>query len=78
MRATGRTGWYLRVLDVGEVPVAGPIVVVAPDEIRVTVRDAHLAMGDTHLESRERIEAVARHPALAEEWRTPLLDRLAR
>jgi MOSC domain-containing protein YiiM len=78
MRATGRTGWYLRVLEVGEVPAAGPILVVAPDDEGVTVRDAHLAMGDTHVDSRTRIEAVARHRALAEEWRTPLLDRLAR
>jgi MOSC domain-containing protein YiiM len=78
MRATGRTGWYLRVLEVGEVPAAGPIAVVAPDDDGVTVRDAHLAMGDTHIESRARIEAVAGHRALAEEWRTPLLERLAR
>jgi MOSC domain-containing protein YiiM len=78
MRATGRTGWYLRVLEVGEVPAAGPIGVVASDDEDVTVRDAHLAMGDTQLESRARIEAVAGHRALAEEWRTPLLERLER
>jgi MOSC domain-containing protein YiiM len=78
MRATGRTGWYLRVLVVGEVPAAGPVVVVAPDDAGVTVRDAHLAMADTHLESRTRVEAVAAHPALAAEWRTPLLERLER
>jgi hypothetical protein len=35
-------------------------------------------MGDTHLEDRARVEAVAAHPALATEWRTPLLDRLDR
>jgi MOSC domain-containing protein YiiM len=78
MRATGRTGWYLRVLEVGEVPAAGPILVVAPDDEGVTVRDAHLAMADTHVESRARIEGVAGHRALAEQWRTPLLERLAR
>jgi MOSC domain-containing protein YiiM len=78
MRANGRTGWYLRVLEVGEVPAAGPVVVVALDDAGVTVRDAHLAMSDTHLESRARVEAVAAHPALAKEWRTPLLERLER
>jgi MOSC domain-containing protein YiiM len=78
MRANGRTGWYLRVLDVGEVPAAGPVVVVAPDDAGVTVHDAHLAMSDTHLESRARVEAVAAPPALSAEWRTPLLERLER
>jgi MOSC domain-containing protein YiiM len=78
MRANGRTGWYLRVLEVGEVPAAGPVVVVAPDDAGVTVHDAHLAMGDTHLEARARVEAVAEHPALAMEWRAPLLERLER
>jgi MOSC domain-containing protein YiiM len=42
MRSTGRTGWYLRVLEVGEVPAAGPITVAA-DPADVTVEDAHLA-----------------------------------
>jgi MOSC domain-containing protein YiiM len=78
MRATGRTGWYLRVLEVGEVPAAGPIVVVAPDDDGVTVQDAHLAMGDTRLEARARVETVAAHRALAAQWRAPLLERLER
>jgi MOSC domain-containing protein YiiM len=78
LRETGRTGWYLRVLAVGEVPAAGPVVVVAPDDAGVTVRDAHLAMADTDLASRARVEAVAAHPALAAQWRAPLLERLER
>lgn len=78
MRSNGRTGWYLRVLQVGEVPVVGPIVLAEADPAGVTVADAHLAKADVRLEDRARVEAVAAHPALAEEWRAPLLDRLDR
>ena len=44
LRETGRTGWYLRVLEPGEVPAAGPIHVVFQDPDGVSVLDAHLAM----------------------------------
>ncbi len=44
----------------------------------VTVEDAHLAMSDHHLLAPDLVRAVAEHPALADEWRGPLLDRLAR
>jgi MOSC domain-containing protein YiiM len=77
MRSTGRTGWYLRVLEPGEVPVAGPVY-AAEDPAGVTVMDAHLAMLDVHASEPERIKAVAAHPALAEQWGEPLRDRLAR
>ena len=78
MRATGRTGWYLRVLEVGEVPVAGPIEVAIQDPADISVRDAHLAMADVHLLEVDSVRAVAEHPALAEQWRAPLLERLER
>lgn len=78
MRRTGRTGWYLRVLEPGEVPASGPIEVIAPDEAGLTVQAAHLAMADTHLDDPEQATAVAQHPALADQWRAPLLDRLDR
>jgi MOSC domain-containing protein YiiM len=78
MRRTGRTGWYLRVLEPGVVPAAGPIEVVRADDAGVTVADAHHAMADTHLDDRAAVEAVAAHPALAAEWREPLLERLGR
>lgn len=78
MRSTGRTGWYLRVLDPGEVPAAGPIALVRKDPAGVTVEDAHLAMSDRHLGEPERVHAVTGHPALAEEWRGPLLERVER
>ncbi len=38
---TGRTGWYLRVLEAGTVPVKGPIHVVERHPDAFTVLDAH-------------------------------------
>ena len=78
MRATGRTGWYLRVIEPGEVTVGSSIEVVTRDPAGLTIADAHEAMGDRHLARRDLVEAVAHHPALAAQWREPLLERLAR
>lgn len=75
LRVSGRTGWYLRVLEPGEVPVGGPIEVAQRDRAGVSVLDAHLAMLDRHM-SPERLREVAEHPALAEQWQTPLRRRL--
>ena len=63
-------------LEPGAVPAAGPIEVAAQDPAGVTVHDAHVAMGDRHLLDPDRVRAVAEHPALAEQWRIPLLERL--
>ena len=73
LRATGRTGWYLRVIEPGEVPAAGPIHLAAQDQAGVTVRDAHLAMLDRTLLDPDRVRAVMEHPALADQWHEPLL-----
>ena len=75
MKADGRTGWYLRVLEPGTVPVAGPIRVEGHDPRGVTVHDAHRAMADRHRDDPELIARVLSVPALADEWRTPLLLR---
>ena len=77
MRATGRTGWYLRVLEPGEVVVGSPIDVVERDPSGLTVADAHLAMSDRHLDDRARTEALAGLDVLADDWRIPLQERLA-
>ena len=76
--ASGRTGWYLRVLETGEVPAAGPIHLAERDPAGVTVLDAHLAMSDRLLLDPDRARAVSGHPALAERWQAPLLRRLER
>jgi MOSC domain-containing protein YiiM len=77
MRATGRTGWYLRVIQTGTVPAAGPITVVDRHPALVTVIDANRAMLDRRLVDHDLVErVVALGDALAAEWRLPLLQRL--
>ncbi len=77
MRSSGRTGWYLRVVQPGEVTVGSTIEILQRDGAGLTVADAHLAMSDRHLDNRARTEALAAHDALAEAWRDPLRERLA-
>lgn len=77
MRATGRTGWYLRVVLPGTVTVGDPIVVVDEHPAGVTVLDAHRAMLDRQLADRALVErVVGLGAALAAEWRDPLRARL--
>ena len=73
---SGRTGWYLRVLKQGRVPVAGPIRVVERHPARITVLDVHRAAlpGATRAE----VEAVVGVQPLAEGWRQFFLEDLTR
>jgi MOSC domain-containing protein YiiM len=73
-RSSGRTGWYLRVLEPDDVPVAGPIELSSRDPAGISVLDAHLAMLDRQRRP-DLVRAVAEHPALADQWRAPLLRR---
>jgi hypothetical protein len=41
------------------------------------VLESDVRIGDRHLDDRARVEALARHEALAAEWREPLRERLA-
>ena len=77
LKANGRTGWYLRVVQPGEVTVGSAVEVVERDNAGLTVRDAHLAMADRHLENRDLVEALTKHARLADEWSLPLRERLA-
>ena len=77
MRATGRTGWYLRVLRPGAVDVAGPITIVERHPAKLSVRAANDAMLDRSLRDRATTEALTKlDGVLADEWRLPLLERL--
>jgi MOSC domain-containing protein YiiM len=68
--ATGRSGWYIRVLEPGQAPVRGPICLHKADPVGVTVREAAMAVyGDA--EAARRLE-IADHPALAARWREML------
>lgn len=72
--ATGRSGWYIRVLEPGSAPVRGPITVLGRDPAGIAVRAAALAVfADADPQRRRQI---ADHPALAESWRA-MLRRLA-
>lgn len=70
----GRTGWYLRVLQPGIVPVTEPIHVVQRDAAAITVLAAHQAL--TANTGRETLAAIVAEPALAASWREALLERL--
>lgn len=64
--ASGRSGWYLRVLKPGVTPVAGPIELVAKDPLGVSV---HLAFDVKTSGDEEALVRVMAHPLLAEAWR---------
>jgi MOSC domain-containing protein YiiM len=66
LRTSGRTGWYLRMLEDGEVPASGPIKRTSQDPQEISVRDAHRATSDVHLHEPDLVEAVAGHHALAD------------
>jgi MOSC domain-containing protein YiiM len=74
LRESGRSGWYLRVLQPGRVPVAGPITVEA-HPMGATVRAVHDAarVGGAPVEV---IEALLHVEPLAEEWKLHLAARL--
>jgi MOSC domain-containing protein YiiM len=68
---TGRCGWYLRVLQPGEVPVDGPIEVLdRPDG--PTVLDCLLARTDLSEGDATRALEVVQVPNLADQWRKGL------
>ena len=74
-RASGRTGWYLRVLEPGRVPVAGPIVVAERHAAGVTVLDVHDAR--LHGTSPEQLDLLLDLEPLSDEWKGGL-ERLRR
>jgi MOSC domain-containing protein YiiM len=65
--ASGRCGWYLRVLEEGVAPTSGSIEIVERDPFRVSVRTAfQAARGDV---DSALFDLVNTHPALANAWR---------
>lgn len=73
-RQSGRSGWYLRVIQPGRVPVAGPIR-VEPHPVGATVALVHEAArpGAAPLEV---IQALLSVEELALEWKLALAARL--
>jgi len=74
LRQSGRTGWYLRVLEPGRVPAGGPIR-VEPHPMGATVAVVHEAAkaGAAPLEV---IQALLAVEPLAMEWKLLLASRL--
>lgn len=73
-RQSGRSGWYLRVLQTGRVPTAGPVT-VEPHPVGATVWGVHEAArpGGAPVEV---LEAMLSIDALALEWKLRLAARL--
>ncbi|MGH8991602.1 MAG: MOSC domain-containing protein [Acidimicrobiia bacterium] len=70
-RGSARTGWYLRVLQAGLAPLAGPITVAGRDPAGVTILDAHrAALPGAAGDDVDRVLAVG---ALSPEWRRRLI-----
>ena len=65
--ASGRSGWYLRVLEEGVAPTSGTIEIVERDPLGVSVKTAFMAArGDI---DPALFEVANTHPALAGAWR---------
>ncbi len=73
--ANGRTGWYLRVLRPGAVPVSGPIEVVERHDAALTVLRLHRAhiLGEA---TSEELAAMAGLPELSAAWRAAIAEKL--
>jgi MOSC domain-containing protein YiiM len=63
---SGRSGWYLRVLEPGCAPARGTICLRERDSAGISVREAALAA--SHPTEPERLIEIASHPALAPRW----------
>lgn len=61
-----RSGWYLRILDEGDAPTSGEIIITERDPLGITVRQAMQARRGA-LGEAETARILA-HPALAKAW----------
>jgi len=73
---SGRTGWYLRVLEPGRVPVAGPVTVIERHPMGATVWAVHEASRPGGAPA-EVVEALLCVEPLADSWKLHLAARLA-
>ena len=74
--ANGRSGWYVRVLEGGTIEAGMPVELLDRPNAEWTVaRAAHVMHHQK--KDREAAAALAACPLLSDEWREPLLDRVA-
>ncbi len=74
--ASGRSGWYLRVLEPGAVPVDGPLTVAATHPGRLTIADANRVRAGRGRADPDLVAALVAHDRLADDWRLSLERRL--
>ncbi|MFN2431477.1 MAG: MOSC domain-containing protein [Gemmatimonadota bacterium] len=74
---SGRVGFYLRVLQEGEIGAGDVIQRVCEDPARISIAEV-LRLMFAKVEDREAIGRAAALPALSEEWRREFARRLAR
>jgi MOSC domain-containing protein YiiM len=76
LRASGRTGWYLRVLQPGQVPIGGPILVADRHAAAISVFDVHEAR--LNGASDEQLDLMLDLEPLAAEWKYSLARHVRR
>jgi MOSC domain-containing protein YiiM len=64
---SGRSGWYLRVLEPGTAPTSGEIEIIGRDPLGITVHDAFNARRNPRMDSAEYTRIMS-HPKLAPAW----------
>jgi len=74
VRATGRHGWYMRVLEEGEIEAGEPITLLDRPYAEWTIERAFKAM-DQRAKDPAAAAGLARVPALAMSWRKQLAPR---
>ena len=75
MTVSGRSGWYLRVIQEGRAPVGAFVLARESVAGGPSVREAFFAALHAHAD-RETLERVADTPALASSWRSAVARRL--
>jgi MOSC domain-containing protein YiiM len=75
MLATGRSGWYLRVVEPGRVPTSGSMTLVERPDGAPTLRATFGLMFDDAFADGATLDRVLASPALAESWRVSLAAR---
>lgn len=67
--ASGRSGWYLRVLTEGTGPVAGDLQLLERDSVRLTVRECFDVRRNKDVPA-VNFDRVMSHPLLADGWKS--------
>ena len=75
LTSSGRPGFYLRVLEEGEVGAGDPILSIARGPERMTIAEVNALLYSSH-HPRDRLERALRIPALSAGWRWSFEEQL--